>query len=101
MVFPVCIVVHIYHKEMQDTTEMDRCFAWITEHPGEGPPPWRIRPIPKEEDIPKDTRYMFLGGDGKVIWVCGFGGGFEEVYDGNFEEAVARRKARVGRIQFS
>ncbi|KAL5427056.1 hypothetical protein PMIN04_001567 [Paraphaeosphaeria minitans] len=47
-----------------------------------------------------DTRYMTLGGDGTVIWICGVGGGFEDVIGGDIEGAIARLYRRMGRRQF-
>lgn len=57
--------------------------------------------VPEEETKPLvNNRYMTLGGDGKVIFVCGAFGGFEEVIDGDIEGAIVRRRERLGRREF-
>jgi hypothetical protein len=54
-------------------------------------PPWLLMaqvqvPEPKSK---RDTRYMHLSDD--IIFVCGLGGGFEQVVAGDYEGAISRR----------
>jgi hypothetical protein len=55
-------------------------------------PPWLVKAqAPAPEPKPKrETRYCHLSDE--VIFVCGHGGGFEWVINGDFEAAIARRR---------
>jgi hypothetical protein len=87
---PIIVLLHFCYKGAREAQENSFDF----EKPYEMPPRPNLRPA-------RDTRYMTLGGDGSVIWVCGVDGGFEDVIDGNIEGAIARRWRRMGRRQFA
>ncbi|KAJ4305185.1 hypothetical protein N0V90_000716 [Kalmusia sp. IMI 367209] len=90
---------HISHHNYKRGNELEAAFRYSEENNG-AYPPWLIRAPPAPE--PKqDTRYMTLGGDGSVIFVCGVGGGFEKVYGGDVEGAIARRRGQRTMKQFA
>lgn len=86
------LFVHWQVIEHRKSAELERSFAYM-EKTGEYPP-WLIerreRLKPKMPQDTKDTRYMRLSDD--VIFVCGRGGGFEQVVAGDYEGAISRRR---------
>ncbi|KAJ4350279.1 uncharacterized protein N0V89_008900 [Didymosphaeria variabile] len=96
---PIIVLIHMFREATKRVNERDAAYRYAEENNG-AMPPWRVKaqPIPPPT---RDTRYMLLGGDGRVIWVCGVGGGFEDVINGDIEGAIARRWRRMGRKQFA
>lgn len=107
---PIITVIHLLrmHNAESQTRLADAIIAMHAAHEAgeenafKTPPRPSPRPSPRPDLKPtRDTRYMTLGGDGTVIWVCGVGGGFEDVHGGDLEGAIARRWKRMGRKQFA
>ncbi|KAF2445096.1 hypothetical protein P171DRAFT_289108 [Karstenula rhodostoma CBS 690.94] len=90
---PLILFIHLFRKSYVEMTARDAAIKEFQENGGSRPPRPNLQPT-------RDTRYMTLGGDGTVIWVCGVGGGFEDVFGGDIEGAIARRWQRMGRRQF-
>lgn len=96
---PIVFLVHFWRKTLDKVNEWEATCRYIQENDG-AIPPWRLKARPTPAPT-HDTRYMTLGGDGSVIWVCGVGGGFEDVINEDIEGAIARRWRSMGRKQFS
>jgi hypothetical protein len=78
------------HWMAKEDTSLSAHLQFVTNHTGEQPP-WLVKaPLPVSPPK-RDTRYVHMG-DG-LIMVCGAGGGFERVVDGDYEAAIARRRA--------
>ncbi|CAN9392060.1 unnamed protein product [Alternaria alternata] len=75
--------------EIDLETELERAFAYIEKH-GERPP-WSYKQPEATVVSKRDTRYNLMSSE--LIFVCGPGGGYETVIDGDIEGAISRRRA--------
>ncbi|CAN9163965.1 unnamed protein product [Alternaria alternata] len=87
---PIVIpLAHWLYANINKETELERAFAYIEKH-GERPP-WSYKQPEATVVSKRDTRYNLMSSE--LIFVCGPGGGYETVIDGDIEGAILRRRA--------
>jgi hypothetical protein len=87
---PIIIpLAHWLYANINKETELERAFAYIEKH-GERPP-WSYKQPEATVVSKRDTRYNLMSSE--LIFVCGLGGGYETVIDGDIESAISRRRA--------
>ncbi|CAN9082050.1 unnamed protein product [Alternaria sp. RS040] len=87
---PIVIpLAHWLYANINKETELEKAFAYIQKH-GERPP-WSYKQPEATVVFKRDTRYNLMSSE--LIFVCGPGGGYETVIDGDIEGAIWRRRA--------